>query len=101
MLSTLRRLFLLISAFFCLTLSLTAQVGITMLPGAPQPTQSTNDKLALQYFELKEYEKANVYFNDLYDKNPDQWFPYYYKSLLGAKDYSRAEKITKKQFRRN
>jgi tetratricopeptide (TPR) repeat protein len=59
------------------------------------------DKLALQYFEQKEYEKANVYFEDLYDKNPDSWFYYYYKSLLGAKDFSKAEKITKKQLKQN
>jgi len=59
------------------------------------------DKLALQYFEQKEYEKANVYFEDLYDKNPDNWFYYYYKSLLGAKDFSKAEKITKKQLKQN
>jgi tetratricopeptide (TPR) repeat protein len=75
-----------------------AQVGITVPAAKPQ---NTNDKLALQYFEQKEYEKANVYFEDLYDKNPSGWFNYYYKSLLGAKDYSKAEKVTKKQFKQN
>ncbi len=59
------------------------------------------DKLALQYFEQKEYDKANVYFEDLYDKNPDNWYYYYYKSLVGAKDFSKAEKITKKQLKQN
>ncbi len=64
--------------------------------------KSTNsDKLALQYFDQKEYEKANVYFENLYDKNPDIWFNYYYKSLVGAKDYSKAEKLTKKQLKQN
>lgn len=59
------------------------------------------DKLALQYFDQKEFEKANVYFEDLYDQNPENWFYYYYKSLLGAKDFSKAEKITKKQLKQN
>lgn len=60
-----------------------------------------NDRLALQFFEQKEFEKANEYFEDLYDKNPDTWFNFYYKSLVGAKDFSKAEKITKKQLKQN
>jgi tetratricopeptide (TPR) repeat protein len=66
----------------------------------PQP-QNTSDKLAIQYFEQKEFDKANVYFEDLFSRNPDAWFGYYYKSLLGAADYSKAEKITKKQLKKN
>ena len=60
-----------------------------------------NDRLALQFFEQKEFEKANEYFEDLYDKNPVTWFNFYYKSLVGAKDFSKAEKITKKQLKQN
>ncbi len=67
---------------------------------AQKPTNNF-DKLAIQYFEQKEYDKANEYFEDLYDKNPDGWYLNYYKSLLGAKDYSKAEKITKKQLKLN
>jgi tetratricopeptide (TPR) repeat protein len=66
-----------------------------------QPQKNNNDKLAIQYFEQKEYEKANLYFDDLFDKNPDMWFAYYYKSLMAAKDFSKAEKITKKQLKNN
>ena len=39
---------------------------------AQKPTNN-HDKLAIQYFELKDYEKANEYFDDLFDKNPDAW----------------------------
>lgn len=67
---------------------------------AQKPTNN-HDKLALQYFEQKEFEKANEYFEGLYDKNPEGWYTYYFKSLLGAKDYSKAEKITKKQLKQN
>lgn len=84
--------------FILLQNSYFAQVQMS----APTPTQkTTNDKLALQFFELKEFEKANAYFDDLYDQNPTAWFNFYYKSLLGAKDYSKAEKITKKQLKQN
>ena len=62
---------------------------------------TTDDKLALQYYEQKEYEKANVYLEKLYDQSPDVWFFYYYKCLVGVKDYNRAEKICKKQLKRN
>ncbi|MGZ4042991.1 MAG: tetratricopeptide repeat protein [Bacteroidia bacterium] len=66
-----------------------------------QKPQNNNEKLALQYFEQKEYDKANVYFENLYDQNPDIWYQHYYKSLLAVKDYSKAEKITKKQIKSN
>lgn len=63
--------------------------------------KNNDDKLALQYLDNKEYEKANVYLEKLYDKAPEQWFNYYYAGLTGAKDYNRAEKICRKQLKRN
>lgn len=63
--------------------------------------KNNDDKLALQYLDQKEYDKANVYLEKLYDKNPEQWFTYYYQGLTGAKEYSRAEKICRKQLKRN
>jgi tetratricopeptide (TPR) repeat protein len=66
-------------------------------PGQKLPANA--DKLALQYFDQKEFEKANTFFEELYDKNPTAWYNHYFRSLLGAKDYSRAEKITKKQLK--
>lgn len=61
----------------------------------------TPDKLAMLYYEKKDYEKAIVYLEPLYDKNPEAWYIYYYNSLVQVKDFSRAEKITKKQIRQN
>lgn len=63
--------------------------------------KNQDDKLALQYLEQKEYDKANVYLEKLYDKVPDQWFANYYTGLVGAKEYNRAEKICKKQLKRH
>ena len=31
------------------------------------------EALAIQFFEQREYEKANVYLEDLFDKNPTIW----------------------------
>jgi tetratricopeptide (TPR) repeat protein len=63
--------------------------------------KNNDDKLALQYLDNREYDKANVYLEKLYDREPEQWFSYYYTGLTGAKEYNRAEKICKKQLKRN
>lgn len=60
-----------------------------------------DDKLAIQFYEQKQYDKAVVYFDKLYDKLPDAYYTYYFKCLLETKDYKTAEKITKKQIKRN
>lgn len=67
--------------------------------GLAQQQKGNAEKLALQYYEAGEFEKANDYFSDLYESNPGTWYPMYFKSLLSAKDYDKAEKITKKQLR--
>ncbi|MBK7666417.1 MAG: hypothetical protein IPJ32_03160 [Sphingobacteriaceae bacterium] len=58
--------------------------------------KNNDDKLAMQYLEQKEYDKANAYLEKLFDKSPEQWYTYYYTGLVGAKDYSRAEKFARK-----
>jgi len=63
----------------------------------PSSSQTlTTEKLAIQYYEQKQFQKANIYFDELFNKSAENWFSYYYKSLLAIKDYSKAEKITKK-----
>lgn len=63
--------------------------------------KNLDDRLAIQFYEQKQYDKAVVYFDKLYDKQPDAYFLYYYNSLLELKEYKTAEKITKKQIKRN
>lgn len=65
-----------------------------------QPQSRDAERLAMHYLEQSEFEKANVYFEEVFDRNPEFWFPYYFKSLIGAKDYEKAEKITRKQTKR-
>lgn len=89
------KLYTKIALFLCLFVNLLHQ------PGFAQKQTLNSDKLAMQYFDQKEYEKANTYFEELYDKNPDTWFVYYYKSLLGAKEFSKAEKVIRRQLKQN
>lgn len=82
--------------FFLSFLSLCFQFNLVA-----QKQPNNFDKLAMQYYEQKEFEKANLYFEELYSFNQNAWYNLYFKSLLGAKDYSEAEKITKKQLKQN
>ena len=63
--------------------------------------KATDDKLAMQFYEQKQYDKAAEYFDNLYNKNPDAYFTYYYKCLVEIREYSKAEKVLKKQIKRN
>ena len=63
--------------------------------------KASDEKLAMQFYEQKQYDKAAAYFDNLYDKNPDAYFTYYYKCLVEIKEYSKAEKVLKKQIKRN
>jgi len=65
------------------------------------PKNGTKESLAIQYYEQKDFEKAIAYFEELYPANPNVWFGYYFQSLMGIKDYDRAEKIAKKQIKNN
>ena len=66
-----------------------------------QKESANYEKLAIQHVELKEYDKAVSYLDNLYDKQPDTWYHYYFKALMELKEFSKAEKITKKQLRAN
>lgn len=61
--------------------------------------KTTDDKLAMQYYEQKQFDKAIVYFEKLYDKLPDAYFIYYFRCLIETKDYKTAEKITKRHIK--
>lgn len=55
--------------------------------------------MAQQFFEMREYDKALVYFEKLYDKNQPLYYNQYFKCLLATHDYKRAEKVAKKQLK--
>ena len=63
--------------------------------------QSVEERLAQQAFDNREYDKAVVYYDKLYDKNPDLYYRNFFKCLLQTKEYKRAEKIAKWKLKSN
>lgn len=63
---------------------------------------STDEQLAAQYLQNKEYDKAAVYYEKLFSKNP---IPLYYSNyllcLVESKEYKKAEKFVKRQVKQH
>lgn len=63
-------------------------------PVAAQP--GTDEQLAAQYYQQGDYEKAVLYFERLYDRQPsDHYYEQLLKSLMGLKDFAAAEKLVR------
>jgi tetratricopeptide (TPR) repeat protein len=59
-------------------------------------------RLAYQYYQEKDYQKAAVLFEELYEQNNVQvYFSYTIDCLLELKEFQQAEKLIKKQIRKN
>lgn len=59
-----------------------------------------DEKLAIQYYQNGEYEKARELFEKIYDKKQDTYIYYYfYRTLIELREYKDLEKIIKKQQR--
>jgi tetratricopeptide (TPR) repeat protein len=69
-------------------------VGLSVLA-----QKSTEEQLADQFFQSKDYGKAIIYYENLYDKTPATYYVPYFKCLLAVKDFKKAEKITKRQLK--
>ncbi len=64
--------------------------------------QSVEEKLALQYFQNKEYAKAADLYKEIYRKNPTPYFyNYYLDCLFGLEDYKTAESFVKSVAKKN
>jgi len=64
--------------------------------------QSTDEQLAQQFFQNKEFDKALDYYEKLYNKkSPQQFYTPYLNCLIETKDFKKAEKIVKKQIKQN
>jgi len=70
-------------------------------PGFEQkPKQESDDQLAAQYFQRKEYEKAVVLYEKLFRKsNNNLNYTYYLYCLIELKDFKSAEKLVKSQIK--
>lgn len=63
---------------------------------------STKAKLAAQYYENKEFDKAETIYNELYQATKaDYYFNYFISSLVRQDKFSEAERAVKKEMRRN
>lgn len=70
---------------------------------APVAAQDgTDDQLAAQYFQTGDYEKAILYYERLYRKQPTPfYYEQLYKSFVALKDFPRAEKLAREQMKRD
>ncbi len=63
---------------------------------------STDEQLALQYYQNKEFDKALDYYERLFSKkSSEDFYTPYLNCLLEVKDFKKAEKIVKKQIKQN
>ncbi len=68
--------------------------------GALFAQQSEEEKLALQYYKDKEFDKAVELFEKIQSKKPNSYvYYYYYYSLMELQRYDDLEKLCKKQVR--
>ncbi len=68
--------------------------------GSLAAQQSDDERLALQYYKDKEYDKAVELFEKIQAKKPSSYiYYYYYNALLELERYSELEKIVKKQIK--
>jgi tetratricopeptide (TPR) repeat protein len=64
----------------------------TAVPASP------DEQLAVQYYQAGEYDKAVIYYEKLYNKNPIAiYYNYYLNCLIYTKNFKKAEKTVKKQ----
>ena len=60
----------------------------------------TEEQLGIQYFQNKEYDKAIVIFEKIYNKNNNSYIYYHYcQALIELQDFKEAEKLIKKQIK--
>lgn len=75
-------------------------LALTLLCGTAFAQQSDDEKLALQYFRDKDFDKAIVLLEKIQNKKPGSYtYYYYYASLIETQRYDEALKLTKRQTR--
>lgn len=66
----------------------------------PQNNPQQKQRLGIQYYQGRQYDKALEIFTELYEKDPSHTnYTYYLYSLLEKRDYKEAERLAKKQVR--
>ena len=71
-------------------------------PNQKGQQQASSEQLAFNYYRQKDFEKALVLFRDLYNNDLTQrYYTYYLNTLLELNKVEEAEKVIKKQLRKN
>ena len=91
---------LMFAAMLC-TATLTAQVNPpVVIRQKKQDLTRNKELLARSYYNKGQYDKAVVLFEELYNKNPRQYYyAYLLNSLISLKEYKKADKLVKKQLK--
>lgn len=72
------------------------------VPGKPKPKQESDEQLAAQYFQKRDFEKAVVFYEKLFKKNNNTVnYHYYLYCLIELKMFKDAEKLVKNMIRSN
>ncbi len=72
-------------------------IGFLMVLSALGSAQTTDSQLAAHYYQTEEYEKALLYYNRLYNKQPNSSnYNYLYKCLVKLENYEGARKLAKR-----
>ena len=77
-------------------------ISLLLFSGSVFAQSTTDEQLAVQYYQNKEFDKAVVYYEKLYNKKGNEiYYSYYLACLLELKDYSKAEKVVKKAYKQD
>ena len=76
-------------------------ISLVVIPVIAQP-KFDDSKLAYEYYRNKEYDKAIIFYKNLYDNssNPRNYYTLYLNCLIQLQEYDNAEKLIKKEKRR-
>jgi tetratricopeptide (TPR) repeat protein len=61
--------------------------------------QENKGQVAISYYQNKEFDKAEMFFRQLYKDDPFRWFEFYFKTLMAMAKFDDAEKLCKNQTR--
>jgi len=65
-----------------------------------QDPRRARERLAMSYYQSKEYEKAALIYEELFDSNPKfYYYSYYFNCLIYLKEYKDADKLVRQQLK--
>ncbi len=75
---------------------------VLLVIAAPSKAQTNDEQMAMEYFQNHDYDKAVILFEKVYNKNPQQGvYNNYLFCLMEQRDFNNAEKLIKKEIKRN